>query len=192
MNEAQYVVGMMGCSDGGCMFNYKKPGTMVTNGGCTCQRELMRTEQGMKAVMLIQYLRANWPSMPFAGYPSVPEDRQMPQLSHKESLTRTMTHKVHMIKEIREKTGAGLKESKEAMDAVYGECVTYDEVIRKGIAHIENKNGYCRMGDNCVCGGDTPRVRAGCFDWKALPKPVKEIICCMPQGHPSHCGCEWQ
>lgn len=27
------------------------------------------------------------------------------------------------------------------------------------------EEGYCRMGDNCVCGGDVPAVRAGCFEW---------------------------
>lgn len=25
--------------------------------------------------------------------------------------------------------------------------------------------GYCTEGDRCVCGGDTPAVRAGCANW---------------------------
>ena len=25
--------------------------------------------------------------------------------------------------------------------------------------------GYCTDGDKCVCGGDTPAVRAGCANW---------------------------
>ncbi len=25
--------------------------------------------------------------------------------------------------------------------------------------------GYCSEGSRCVCGGDTPRVRAGCANW---------------------------
>lgn len=27
------------------------------------------------------------------------------------------------------------------------------------------KTGYCTEGDRCVCGGDTPGVRAGCANW---------------------------
>lgn len=26
--------------------------------------------------------------------------------------------------------------------------------------------GYCAEGDRCVCGGDLPRVRAGCANWR--------------------------
>lgn len=186
MNEAQYVPGMTGCSDGGCLFNFKPRGTMVTNGGCQCQKELMRTEQGLKAVMTINFLRQNWPSMPFAGdvvsqagqhaypafgYPPVPEDRQYPQLSHKEAVTRTMGHKVNMIKEIREKSGFGLKESKEAMDAVYGMCTTFNEVVAMGVQYLisgkqtpsKAKYDYsCDKPDGCYCGGDTQGVRQTC------------------------------
>jgi hypothetical protein len=102
MNEAQYVPGMHGCSDGGCIFAYKAPGTMVTNGGCRCQTELQRTEQGMKAVRTINWLRRNvdW----------------------------------------------------EAIQAFY--------------AAQKEAGGYCVMGDNCLCGGDVPAVREGCFEWK--------------------------
>lgn len=61
MNKEQYVPDMMGCSDGSCIFEHKPRGTMVTNGGCSCQRELRRTEEGMKAVRTINFLRRNWP-----------------------------------------------------------------------------------------------------------------------------------
>ncbi|MGO4151375.1 hypothetical protein [Cupriavidus sp. YAF13] len=30
-------------------------------------------------------------------------------------------------------------------------------------------SGYCTAGNGCVCGGDTPRVRQGCGNWKAAP-----------------------
>jgi len=50
-----YVPDMQGCSDGSCLF--KKNTGMVTNGGCRCSVELMRTEEGVKAVRTIQYLR---------------------------------------------------------------------------------------------------------------------------------------
>lgn len=180
--ENQYVPGMLGCSDGGCIFEYKRPGTMVTNGGCQCQKELMRTEAGMNAYRTIMWMRSNWPSMPFAGaqednsgHTWMPleqfhnfhevkyaayEDGPVPVIPK-----RTMLHKVSMIKEVREKTGAGLKESKEAVDFVIDDCHTFDQVIMRAVDYYFSK-GYCRMGDNCVCGGDTPRVRKGCFEWK--------------------------
>lgn len=167
MSEQQYIPGMMGCSDGGCIFNFKERGTMVTNGGCQCQKELMRTDQGLKAVMTINFLRQNWPSMPFA---SMPEGYMTPvyqEVTHTIP-KRTMQSKVNMIKDIRTETGSGLKECKEAMDAVYDSCTEYYEVVEKAVARIKGVTGYCRMGDNCLCGGDTPRVRFGCFEWKEV------------------------
>lgn len=59
--------------------------------------------------------------------------------------------KVQMIKNVRERTGFGLKESKDAVD-LYG-----DEDL--AVLHL-------------------------------LGKPSTKV-CCMPQGHPSHCGCNW-
>lgn len=167
MNKQHYVPDMMGCSDGGCIFHYKERGSLVTNGGCSCMRELQRTEEGFKAVRLILYLRRelNGLNMPFAGYPAVPDDRQLPP---PRIPTRTMLNKINMIKEIREKAGCGLKEAKEAMDAVYYSCTTFDQVVELGVAYALRPKGYCRMGDNCLCGGDVPAVREGCFEWKQL------------------------
>ena len=51
----QYIPEMLGCSDGSCIF-VKNTG-MVTNGGCSCARELSRTDEGFKAVRIIQWLR---------------------------------------------------------------------------------------------------------------------------------------
>jgi ribosomal protein L7/L12 len=176
--ENQYVPGMLGCSDGGCIFEFKERGTMVTNGGCQCQKELMRTEQGMKAVMTMQYMRANWPHPAFAGSPVEPmqdfhevkyaayEDGPVPVIPK-----RTMMHKVNMIKEIREKSGFGLKESKEAMDAVYPLCTTFNEVVSMGVQYLisgkqtpsKAKYDYsCDRAQGCVCGGDTQGVRQTC------------------------------
>lgn len=103
--EHQFVPGMIGCSDGGCIFHYKEPGTMVTNGGCQCQKELQRTEEGAKAVRTINWLRRA--------------------------------------------------------------TVIDWEAIQEYVAQKE-AGGYCRMGDNCLCGGDVTRVRFGCFEWKSL------------------------
>lgn len=36
--------------------------------------------------------------------------------------------------------------------------------LSKMVAHA----GYCVDGDRCVCGGDLPRIRAGCSNWKQL------------------------
>jgi hypothetical protein len=63
MNKQHYVPDMMGCSDGGCIFHYKEPGTMVTNGGCQCAKELMRSEAGQMAYRTINWLRRNWPEV---------------------------------------------------------------------------------------------------------------------------------
>jgi hypothetical protein len=121
-------------------------------------RELQRTEEGFKAVRLILYLRRelNGLNIPFAGYPAVPEERKIP--------TRTMLNKVNMIKEIREKAGCGLKEAKEAMDAVYYSCSTFDQVIELGVLHaLRPKYDYsCDRMAGCVCGGDTQGVRQTC------------------------------
>lgn len=105
MNKAHYVPGMAGCSDGGCIFGYKEPGTMVTNGGCRCARELGRTEDGAKAVRTINWLRRA--------------------------------------------------------------TVIDWEAIQEYVAQKE-AGGYCVMGDNCLCGGDVPAVREGCFEWKSM------------------------
>lgn len=143
---------------------------MVTNGGCSCSRTLMRTDEGLKAVMLIQYLRANWPQMPFAGMDDL-TPIWVPVATVPTVPTRTMLHKVNMIKEIREKSGFGLKESKEAMDAVYGMCTTFNEVVAMGVQYLVSgkqtpskaKYDYsCDRALGCVCGGDTQGVRQGC------------------------------
>ncbi len=50
-----YLPGMKACSDGNCIF--RENTGMVTNGGCSCQRELQRTEMGMQALRTILFLR---------------------------------------------------------------------------------------------------------------------------------------
>lgn len=170
MNEQHYVPDMQGCSDGGCIFNYKPPGTMVTNGGCSCERELMRSEAGQKAYRTILWMRANWQYPAFAGEAVDNSGHTWAPLPVNpfRAVARTMLHKVNMIKEIRDRTGGGLKVCKDAMDYVYASCSTFDDVVEKAVSHITGEQGYCVMGDNCLCGGDTPRVRMDCFEWKAL------------------------
>jgi len=50
-----YYPDMDGCSDGGCIF--KRNTGMVTNGGCICERELLRSTYGVRAIKTILYLR---------------------------------------------------------------------------------------------------------------------------------------
>lgn len=42
------------------------------------------------------------------------------------------------------------------------------EALRAFYYARQSKGGYCRMGDNCVCGGDFPEDREGCFEWKSM------------------------
>lgn len=73
-------------------------------------------------------------------------------------------NRVKMIKETREQTGYGLKESKEAVDRFGNveEAVAY----LNGLNPTKAYEGHCRMGDHCLCGGDVPAVSEGCFEWK--------------------------
>lgn len=70
--------------------------------------------------------------------------------------------KVNMIKEVRHATGLGLKESKDLVDKHYHDADCYVICLR------EARGGYCTLGDACVCGGDLPSVRKGCYNWSAL------------------------
>lgn len=51
-----YIPGMKGCSDHGCIFQDNAKG-MHTNGGCRCEKALLRTPEGIKAARTIRYLR---------------------------------------------------------------------------------------------------------------------------------------
>ena len=53
-----YIQDMVGCSDGGCIFQDNlSDRRMHTNGGCNCEKELMRIPGGLKAIRLIRHLR---------------------------------------------------------------------------------------------------------------------------------------
>jgi hypothetical protein len=66
--------------------------------------------------------------------------------------------KVMMIKEVREKTGFGLKESKDAVDKM--------GTVEGAILHLTGSAGYCDLGVKCCCGGDLPSIREGCYNWQ--------------------------
>lgn len=72
----------------------------------------------------------------------------------------SIPNKVAMIKEVREKTGFGLKESKDAVDKM--------GTVEGAILHLTGSTGHCnRTWDGgCVCGGDLPAIREGCYNWQ--------------------------
>lgn len=51
-----YCPGIKGCSDRNCIFQDNARG-MHTNGGCRCEKALLRTAEGVKAARTIRYLR---------------------------------------------------------------------------------------------------------------------------------------
>lgn len=76
--------------------------------------------------------------------------------------------KVRMIKEVRRKAGSGLKEAKEAVDKYWG-CPDCEALA---ISHLltdltERTVGYCDLAGGCVCGGDLPAIREGCYNWQS-------------------------
>lgn len=65
---------------------------------------------------------------------------------------------VQMIKTVRERARCGLKEAKEAVDRM--------GTIEGALLHLTGSTGYCSEGDACVCGGDLPAIREGCYNWQ--------------------------
>lgn len=63
-----------------------------------------------------------------------------------------------MIKTVRERAGCGLKEAKEAVDKMGS--------IEGAMMHLTGSTGYCSEGGACVCGGDLPAIREGCYNWR--------------------------
>jgi len=49
-----YYPDMTGCGDTNCLFEASH---VHTNGGCRCEKELMRSPEGIKAARTIRYLR---------------------------------------------------------------------------------------------------------------------------------------
>ena len=38
--------------------------------------------------------------------------------------------------------------------------------LKKQLAEASKVTGHCRLGDQCVCGGDLPQIREGCHEWR--------------------------
>lgn len=75
--------------------------------------------------------------------------------------TPVVADKVRMIKEVREKSGFGLKESKDAVDKM--------GTVEGALMYLTGSTGHCnRTWDDggCLCGGDLPAIREGCYNWQ--------------------------
>lgn len=70
----------------------------------------------------------------------------------------TTPDRVRMIKEVREKAGCGLKEAKDAVDKMGN--------VSDALKYLTGSTGYCSEGSACVCGGDLPAIREGCYNWQ--------------------------
>ncbi|UAV89875.1 peptide chain release factor [Pseudomonas phage REC] len=70
----------------------------------------------------------------------------------------SIPNKVQMIKTVRERAGCGLKEAKEAVDRI--------GTIEGALLHLTGATGYCDRAGGCVCGGDLPAIREGCYNWQ--------------------------
>lgn len=66
--------------------------------------------------------------------------------------------KVRMIKDVRQAAGCGLKEAKEAVDKM--------GTFEGALLHLTGSTGYCNREGGCVCGGDLPAIREGCYNWQ--------------------------
>lgn len=66
---------------------------------------------------------------------------------------------VQMIKTVRERAGCGLKEAKEAVDKMGS--------VEAALLHLTGSTGYCDREGGCVCGGDLPAIREGCYNWQS-------------------------
>ncbi len=71
--------------------------------------------------------------------------------------TPVVANKVQMIKDVRQRAGCGLKEAKEAVDLMGS--------VEAALLHLTGSTGYCNREGGCVCGGDLPAIREGCFNW---------------------------
>lgn len=72
--------------------------------------------------------------------------------------TPVVADKVRMIKTLRERTGYGLKECKDAIDKM--------GTLEGAMMELTGSTGYCSEGGACVCGGDLPAIREGCYNWQ--------------------------
>lgn len=85
-------------------------------------------------------------------------EEPLPDTGPRDIAVMPTADRVAMIKEVRSRAGVGLKEAKEAVDLTGS--------IDGAMMHLTGSTGYCIEGEGCVCGGDLPAIREGCYNWK--------------------------
>lgn len=120
--------------------------------GITCNSERSQHANKEKALQLLESLLIAIESE--KHFTPIPEGWD--ELAY--TPTPYVAGKVMMIKTVRERAGCGLKEAKEAVDKMGS--------IEGALLHITGSTGYCSEGGACVCGGDLPAIREGCYNWQ--------------------------
>jgi protein subunit release factor B len=130
--------------------------------GITCNSERSQWANKEKALQLLESLLLAIESeksytQPFCGNP---DDQSWFDESSLviEPSPITPANRVQMIKTVRERAGCGLKEAKEAVDKMGS--------IEGALLHLTGSAGYCDRAGGCVCGGDLPAIREGCYNWQ--------------------------
>lgn len=117
--------------------------------GISCDSERSQYANKEKALQLLESLLLAIESE--KRFPLCPEVFVPPP-------TPYVADKVQMIKTVRERAGCGLKEAKEAVDLM--------GTIEGALLHLTGSTGYCDRAEGCVCGGDLPAIREGCYNWQ--------------------------
>lgn len=117
--------------------------------GISCDSERSQYANKERALLLLEALVVANGTKTFEGTLSGPQD-----------IAQIIPSKVKMIKDVRQAAGCGLKEAKEAVDKM--------GTFEGALLHIRGSSGYCTNGmDACVCGGDLPAIREGCYNWQS-------------------------
>lgn len=128
--------------------------------GITCNSERSQHANKEKALQLLEALLLAIESENQFSDTVVPTlgELRASQWAHSPPPTPYVAGTVMKIKEVREKSGFGLKECKDAIDKM--------GTVEAALMYLTGSTGYCSEGGACVCGGDLPAIREGCYNWK--------------------------
>jgi protein subunit release factor B len=115
--------------------------------GVSCDSERSQHANKEKAVQLLESLIL-----------AIESEKHIAEAEAEFQRIASIPNKVQMIKTVRERAGCGLKEAKEAVDKM--------GTIEGALLHLTGSSGYCSEGSACVCGGDLPAIREGCYNWQ--------------------------
>lgn len=115
--------------------------------GITCNSERSQWANKEKALQLLESLLL-----------ALETEKQIEVQQAEFQRIASIPNKVQMIKTVRERTGCGVIEAKEAVDKMGS--------IEGALLHLTGSTGYCELGAKCCCGGDLPAIREGCYNWQ--------------------------